>query len=100
MIKLLVCSIERIKHYLWDTWICVEIKSGINYDSEKGKEIEREILEYVNKCETDEFYNSNTGNRKYKYASPQCECSDSPETKEHWILSNHEIDKGWFYELF
>lgn len=93
MIILLIDYVERINDDRWDTWVCIEPKCGIDYDESQMKRIEKEILEHVNKCKTNEFYNSNTGNSKYKYAIPVCECGDNPVSKEHWILSNSEFDK-------
>lgn len=92
VIVLLIEEVERINIDRWDTWVCVEPKCGIDYDIKTKKQIEKEILDIVNSCESNLFENNHTGETKYKYAKAVCECGDNPDSKEHWILGNCEYD--------
>lgn len=93
-----VRSVQRINDQRWDTWVCVDVIHAIEYGSGNYCEltalkcVEREILEIVNNCKTDEFYNKNTGERTYSKAKYKCECADHPNCREHWIVTNKEDD--------
>ena len=87
---MLVDKVERIQDQRWDTWVCVKPNCGLEYDEQQQAQIEKEILNIVNNCESDLFYNKHTGDRKYKYAFPVCWCQDFIGSREHWILSNNE----------
>lgn len=84
--------VERINDDRYDTWVCIKPKCGIDYNIEQAKQIEKEILEYVNNCKTEDFFNEHTGETKYKYGKPICECGDDMENKEHWMLGNDDIE--------
>lgn len=91
--NLLVDSVERICDYRWDTWVCIKLRCGLEYNEEQEKQIEKEILDIVNNCDSDLFYNKHMGEKKYKYAIYKCECGHNQNEKEHWILSNSEFDR-------
>lgn len=88
----LIDYVERINIDRVDVWVCVKPKCGVDYGEKEYYQIKNEILEIVNNCESDLFYNNYTGETKYKYAKAMCECGDNPENCEHWILGNDKSD--------
>lgn len=88
----LIDFVERINEDRWDTWVCIEPKCGISYGEEEFHKIMNEILEFINSNEGKEFYNKNTGDKRYKYARYVCACGDDPQNKEHWIVGNNKIE--------